>query len=108
MDNELQQIDCRIRAGESTAVVVDLRPDGICGSSVGDSRAWIIHDGNITDLTIDQNRKPLLGSHNARPVGFSNPPANGVLIVATDGFCNYVKRHELPSMVAQTDCFAIP
>jgi len=105
---ELKQIDCRISAGESTAVIVDLCPGGICGSSVGDSQAWIIHDGKIIDLTIKQKRKPLLGSRNACPIGFSNPPLNGVLIVASDGFCNYVKRPKLPPMVAQTDFFAIP
>src|SRR6186997_2050497 len=47
----LRQIDCRISPGESTAVVVDVRPYGIAGASVGDSEAWIIKDGKITNLT---------------------------------------------------------
>src|SRR2546423_1781823 len=34
---ELMRIDHRVEAGESTAVVIDLQLDGICGASVGDS-----------------------------------------------------------------------
>jgi hypothetical protein len=107
-DAELKQIDCRIGTGESTAVILDLRPDGIFGSSVGDSQAWIVHDADITDLTIHQKRKPLLGSRNASPVGFSHPALDGMLIVATDGFFNYLKRPQLPAMLAQRDFFEIP
>ena len=44
----LRQIDCRIISGESTAVVVDVRPYGIAGASVGDSEAWVIKDGPLT------------------------------------------------------------
>jgi hypothetical protein len=47
----LRQIDCRISPGESTAVIVDIRPYGIAGASVGDTEAWIINDGQIFDLT---------------------------------------------------------
>jgi serine/threonine protein phosphatase PrpC len=104
----LRQIDCRISAGESTAVIVDVRPYGIAGASVGDSEAWIIDDGVIVDLTANQNRKPLLGSGAASPVSFICSPLNGVLLVATDGFCNYVKRDRVPPMIAQSDFFSIP
>lgn len=64
----LNEIDHRIADGESTAVVVDVRPYGIAGASVGDSCAWVIDDGCVDDLTIGQNRKPLLGSGNATSV----------------------------------------
>ncbi len=53
----LRQIDLRIAMGESTAVVVDVRPYGIAGASIGDSRAWIINQHQIVDLTRNQNRK---------------------------------------------------
>ena len=105
---ELRQIDFRLGVGESTAVVVDLRVDSIVGASVGDSRAWIIRDGELIDLTVYQNRKPLLGSGDARPKQFSHGSLIGTLIVATDGFCSYVKRDELTRMVAQADLFEIP
>src|SRR5271157_5423393 len=36
----LHQIDGQIGPGESTAAVVDVRADDICGASVGDSQAW--------------------------------------------------------------------
>lgn len=50
---KLREIDFRIGVGESTAVVADLRLDSIIGASVGDSRAWIIHDGELVDLTVN-------------------------------------------------------
>jgi PPM family protein phosphatase len=105
---KLREIDLRLGLGESTAVVVELRTDAILGASVGDSRAWIIRDGELIDLTASQIRKPLLGSGEAQPVHFSAGPLLGTLIVATDGFCNYVKRDLLTRLVAQTDFLEIP
>lgn len=104
----LRQIDCRIPAGESTGVVVDVRPYGIAGASVGDSEAWIITDGKLVALTANQNRKPLLGSGAAAPVAFKSAPLDGVLLVATDGFWGYVKRDRLPAMIVQAEFFAVP
>jgi len=105
---KLREIDCRIGVGQSTAVVVDLRADAISGASVGDSRAWIIHDCELIDLTTNQIRKPLLGSGEAQPVSFSFGPLIGTLIVATDGFCNYVKRDQLTRLIAQADFLELP
>lgn len=104
----LKRVDHRITAGESTAAVVDLRSYGIAGASVGDSGAWIIHDGEITNLTADQQRKPLLGSSSALPRPFTHPPLQGLLMLATDGFFNYVKRDALTPMVSQADFYSIP
>ena len=104
----LRQIDFRIPAGESTAVVVDVRPDGLCGASVGDSQAWIVRLGELTNLTAGQRRKPLLGSGEAQPVGFEHGPLDGILLVATDGLCNYVKRPELVKTLPQLPFAVIP
>jgi serine/threonine protein phosphatase PrpC len=104
----LAQIDCRIGDGESTAVVVAVSPDGIFGASVGDSKAWLIQDGELTDLTVGQVRKPLLGSGSARPVGFAHGPLQGLLIVATDGFCNYVKQPALLREIYWIDFEVLP
>jgi serine/threonine protein phosphatase PrpC len=105
---ELQAVDFRIGTGESTAVIVDVRPDGLCGASVGDSQAWIISDGEVFDLTARQVRKPLLGSGHAQSTGFSHGPLEGLLLVATDGFCNYVKRQDLPRLLAAVPFPEIP
>jgi hypothetical protein len=107
-ETELRQIDCRIGIGESTGVVVDLRPGGIVGASVGDSKASIVHDGEMSDLTVSQIRKPLLGTGEARPTGFASGPLVGVLIVATDGFCDYVKRDQLTGMIPNSEFVEIP
>ena len=104
----LGQIDQRIGEGESTAVVADVRRYGIAGASVGDSQAWIVDGENIVSLTAQQNRKPLLGTGLANPVGFVHPPLNGVLLIATDGFFNYVKRRQLTMLVAQSEFCTIP
>jgi len=104
----LTQTDFRIGAGESTVVVVDVRPSGLCGASVGDSQAWLISDGELTSLTQHQHRKPLLGTGNAVPVGFSAPPLAGILLVATDGFCNYVRRPKLMDIIHRAEFVELP
>jgi len=91
----LRQTDYRIGVGESTCVVAAWSPKGINGASVGDSKAWLLENDVLHDLTNAQVRKPLLGSGEARPVGFEHPPSRGLLLVATDGFCNYVRRETL-------------
>jgi hypothetical protein len=104
----LSEIDCRIGVGESTAVIVDVLASGICGASVGDSQAWLIRDGELDNLTSRQVRKPLLGSGEATPVGFSRTTFAGILLVATDGFCNYVKRSELVRRIADFEFCELP
>ncbi len=104
----LHQIDHRIGLGESTAVVVDLRIDRICGASVGDSQAWVVKDAYITSLTAHQQRKPLLGTGDAAPVGFAHGRLDGLLVVATDGFCNYVKREDMVKMLPYEDFAVLP
>ena len=91
----LRQIDCRVAVGESTCVVVARSPQGIVGASAGDSKAWLLENDSMIDLTANQVRKPLLGSGAAHPVGFSHPAGPGLLLVSTDGFCNYIRRETL-------------
>jgi serine/threonine protein phosphatase PrpC len=91
----LRQTDQRVAVGEATCVVLAWSERGIVGTSVGDSQAWLVEEGVLNDLTKDQVRKPLLGSGKAQPAGFQHPPSRGLLIVATDGFCNYVRRETL-------------
>lgn len=91
----LRQTDLRIASGESTCVVVARSEHGIVGASVGDSEAWLIEAETLSDLTKTQSRKPLLGSGEAHPVGFSQPPSTGLLLVCTDGFSKYVRRDSL-------------
>jgi PPM family protein phosphatase len=104
----LRQMDLRIGSGETTAVVADLRADAILGASVGDSRVWIIREGSIFEPTIHQHRKPLLGSGQAVPVGFTCGPLDGILLAASDGFTNYVDRQRLVDMLAGTEFVEIP
>lgn len=104
----LQQVDLRIPDGQTTAVVVDVSVDGIRGASVGDSQAWIIHDGQIIELTRHQIRKPLLGAGDAIPISFEATSLTGLLLVATDGFCNYVRRPLVTATVATSEFAVLP
>lgn len=104
----LRQIDCTMSEGEATAIVVDIRPYGIAGASVGDSQAWVVNSDEIVDLTQNQVRKPLLGSGNSEPVPFTHVPLRGRLIVGTDGFFNYVKREKFTPLIAQAEFYSIP
>lgn len=79
-------------AGLTTAVVVEVRGATLCGASVGDSCAWLMTESSIVDLTVNQSRKPLLGSGAARPVAFGLSPLKGRLLVATDGIFKYARR----------------
>jgi len=75
--------------GESTAVTVEFRADGLRGASVGDSEAWLVRERDFVDLTEHQRRKPLLGSGEAVPVAFSHPSSEGTLVVGSDGLFKY-------------------
>jgi serine/threonine protein phosphatase PrpC len=102
----LRQADHRIGAGEATCVVVARSTRGLAGASVGDSRAWLLDASGLNDLTKGQHRKPLLGSGEARPVGFAASPSHDLLLVCTDGFSNYVRREALLREVLWID-FAV-
>jgi len=65
-------------------------------------------DGELHNLTAHQQRKPLLGSGKAQPVAFHDGPLRGILVIATDGFCNYVKRPELIRTVVTSEFFSLP
>lgn len=76
-------------AGESTCIVIEVR-DGVCfGACVGDSRAVHFDGDESVDLTLQQSRKPLLGSGDAvlSPIRFDLKA--GRLLMATDGLWKY-------------------
>ncbi len=110
----LSDADRRLTGGQTTAVVVDLRPDGIFGASVGDSAAWILKgtnsDSNITDLTHAQVRKPLLGSRQAQPMPLMHDGLNthDLMLVSTDGFLDYAERNRIGSLIDQVDFADLP
>lgn len=82
--------------GETTAVVAFVNSDRVYGASVGDSEAWIISpEGELTDLTVHQRRKPLLGSGEALPVEFEAERRGGRLLLATDGLVKYAAAERI-------------
>ncbi len=77
-------------AGETTCALAVVTSDEILGASVGDSGVWLIpSEGKHRDLTIGQQRKPLLGSGSAWPVAFRHAVTRGFLLLATDGLLKY-------------------
>jgi serine/threonine protein phosphatase PrpC len=85
-------------AGEATAIIALVTPQLVVGASVGDSEAWLIRHGVELVLTEAQNRKPLLGSGRAEPVGFGPVRLEGRLVVASDGLFKYCDRERLLSV----------
>lgn len=103
--DELAMFDDELveRGGQATAVVVEVRRDGIRGASVGDSGAWIVRGAEIDDLTADQRRKPLLGA-GAEIVAFERGPlAGGTLIVASDGLFRHAKPADIARLANEPD-----
>ncbi len=102
--NLLLDLDLKLEnVGQTTAVLALVRDGEIVGASVGDSRAWLVGP-DVIELTHNQQRKPLLGSGSATPVGFGPfKTAGRRLIVGSDGLFNYVPHDHIAWMVAMDD-----
>ncbi len=104
---DLELVRSRL-AGEATCILVVLSCGVICGASVGDSQAWLFADGEPLILKSGQNRKPLLGSGRAAPVGFGAVPFAGRLVLALDGLFNYCPPRRLPTLATRKPIDAVP
>jgi serine/threonine protein phosphatase PrpC len=102
----LLDLDCdaqRLGHGQSTAVIVSIRGGVLSGASVGDSGAWLVHNGDAIDLTEGQHRKPLVGA-GCRP--WHIPPTSvggSTLLVASDGLLRYAKRSAIVRLASGED-----
>ncbi len=93
----LGRLDHSVYPGQTTAVIVALGPAGIVGASVGDSEAWWWSAQAEHALTRGQRRKPLLGSEQALPVGFTlEARGEGTLVLGSDGLWKYVRWERVP------------
>ncbi len=97
MDSELF---CDPVAGESTAVLLVVSQGAVFGASIGDSEAWLVHEGQSYALTARQMRKPLLGSGQALPVSIPIRMWSGTLLAGSDGLFGYVPCHRLTQIVS--------
>ncbi|HJL18215.1 MAG TPA: protein phosphatase 2C domain-containing protein [Sandaracinaceae bacterium LLY-WYZ-13_1] len=88
-------------AGQSTAVLVEVMEDAFWGVSVGDSGAWLVHDGHHLDLTHAQHRKWRLGTGFATPVQFGPLPLVGTLLLGTDGLFECATPDRLEDAVGE-------
>jgi serine/threonine protein phosphatase PrpC len=95
-------------AGETTAIVAVVKTEKVFGASVGDSGTWVLNGSNIDDLTVNQVRKPFLGSGAAMPVGFSRDRLYGTLLIATDGLLKYTSREAIAGVVEKSDLNEAP
>ncbi|WAS96234.1 hypothetical protein [Nannocystis punicea] len=107
----MRRTDGELPVGETTAVVIRVDGDLLVGASVGDSGAVLV-DGEAEDgwveLTAGQQRKPLLGSRGASPVGFSSALGGATLLMASDGLWKYAKREAIAAVVRDVEFAAIP
>jgi PPM family protein phosphatase len=85
--------------GETTAVIMAITEDFVCGASVGDSSAFLLENENDIELTAKQWKKPLLGSGIAVPTAYGPLPLTGILLLATDGLTKYAQRANIHQIV---------
>lgn len=86
-------------AGETTAVVVAVNDNLVCGASVGDSGAFLVQEAGSIELTDQQWRRPLIGSSIAAPVPFGPIPLAGTLLLASDGLIKYATPETIRQIV---------
>ncbi len=95
------------QGGQTTAVVIDIHNGRITGASVGDSQAWLVTDISTQDLTRHQQRKPLLGSSEANPIGiqpiYMNGRIPGRLLMGSDGLFKYAQPDRIASLARGAD-----
>jgi serine/threonine protein phosphatase PrpC len=97
-----EELAARRSGGETTAVVAFVDGDRVRGASVGDSEAWLITPtGELSDLTVHQRRKPLIGSGEALPVEFEAERRGGRLLLATDGLTKYAPPERICSLATK-------
>ena len=90
------------RGAETTAVVAFVDSDRVRGASIGDSAAWLISQAwEMTDLTVHQHRKPLIGSGKALPVEFEAELRGGPLLLATDRSTKYVTAERICALATK-------
>jgi serine/threonine protein phosphatase PrpC len=84
------ELSLRRSGGQTTGIVAFVTADRVVGASVGDSSAWLISSaGDVTDLSANQRRRPLLGSGEALPVVFEAERKCSRLLLASDGLFKY-------------------
>jgi len=88
------QLSSRAAPGETTAVVAFLTDEEIVGASVGDSGGWMLA-GIWLNLLEDQQRKPLLGTGAAVPIGFGPFPRGERVLLGSDGLFKYVDAERI-------------
>ena len=85
--------------GETTGLVLAITERWLCGASVGDSEAWLVTPDRFHHLTIGQSNRPLLGSGQARPVGFYRQHVAATVVVGTDGLFRFVPAWRVSEVV---------
>ena len=94
-----QKIFLNKDAGETTAIIVMIQANVIMGASIGDSECWLISDELKYELTTLQNRKPLLGSGSAVPIGFGPLEFDGSIVMGSDGLFKYMNINTIISKI---------
>ncbi len=89
--------------GETTGVVFEINNKKIKGSSVGDSEVWLYREGELTEITEKQNRRPRIGSFgpfDITPVMFEMElKENDIIIAGTDGLFNFVPSQKIKEII---------
>jgi serine/threonine protein phosphatase PrpC len=88
--------------GQCALVIAAVVGGRIAGASAGDCGAWLIGDA-VSDLTVDQVSKPLVGTGSSCPVAFGAELGSGTLLLASDGLLKYARREGIAALARERD-----
>lgn len=106
----LLALDTRLSTtgGQTTAAIAVVTEFLVYGVSVGDSEILYLASDSIERLTSRQQRKPLLGSGQAKVTGFGSVAQPGArLLLATDGLFTFAPRAVIEQTLRAADFDAI-
>lgn len=103
-----KQVNATQHAGETTLVALECDGNLVCGASAGDSEAWVVKGDNVANLTVNQMRKPLVGTGQSDPVSFTARLDGGLLLVASDGLFKYTRPEKIVDAVKRVPLPDLP
>jgi serine/threonine protein phosphatase PrpC len=102
-----KQVAATRDAGETTLIALQAGGAMVAGASVGDSEAWVVNGADVRVLTVDQQRKPLVGSEATSPVAFAGE-LRGTLVVASDGLFRFATKGKIVETIGKVSLPDLP
>lgn len=103
-EEELRRLDRLLHltpdAGQVVGIAATLDGGGIVGASLGDCAAWLLGDASW-QLTRMQHRLTVLGTGEARPIGFGPSAVDDVVLAGTSSLFEQLPAMEAAQIIAE-------